>query len=83
MADRYEINHSGEIVVGESALCADQTKMLQDLFSQYGWSCTEEGKKDHAINCDSNIQVVIRGPLTCIVELSEMRAEMLMRRRFN
>lgn len=26
MADRYEINHSGEIVVGESALCADQTK---------------------------------------------------------
>lgn len=45
MADRYEINHSGEIVVGESALCADQTKMLQDLFSQYGWSCTEEGKE--------------------------------------
>ena len=82
MADRYEINHSGEIVVGESALCADQTKMLQDLFSQYG-VVLKKGKKDHAINCDSNIQVVIRGPLTCIVELSEMRAEMLMRRRFN
>lgn len=46
MADeRYEINHDGEIVVGESALCNDQSKILQDLFSQYGWSCTEESKE--------------------------------------
>lgn len=45
MADeRYEINHDGEIVVGDSALCNDQSKMLKDLFSQYGWSCTEENK---------------------------------------
>ncbi len=46
MADeRYEINHDGEIVVGNSALCSDQSKMLQDLFSQYGWNCTEENKE--------------------------------------
>lgn len=46
MADeRYEINHDGEIVVGDSALCNDQSKMLKDLFSQYGWSCTEENKE--------------------------------------
>lgn len=46
MADeRYEINHEGEIVIGDSALCADQTRMLQDLFSQYGWSCIEESKE--------------------------------------
>lgn len=46
MADeRYEINHDGEIVVGESALCNDRSKILQDLFSQYGWSCTEESKE--------------------------------------
>ena len=46
MADeRYEINHDGEIVVGDSALCNDQSKMLKDLFSQYGWSCTEETKE--------------------------------------
>ena len=83
MADRYEINHSGEIVVGESALCADQTKMLQDLFSQYGWSCTEEGKEGSCHKLRLEHSSVIRGPLTCIVELSEMRAEMLMRRRFN
>lgn len=46
MADeRYEINHDGEIVVGDSALCNDQSKMLKDLFSQYGWICTEENKE--------------------------------------
>lgn len=45
MADRYEINHEGEIVIGDSALCADQTKILQDLFSQYGWTCNEESKE--------------------------------------
>ncbi len=45
MADRYEITHDGEIVVGDSALCADQTRVLQDLFSQYGWTCTEENKE--------------------------------------
>ena len=39
MAERYEINHSGQIVVGESALCDDMDKMLTDLFSQYGWQC--------------------------------------------
>lgn len=70
MADRYEINHSGEIVVGESALCADQTKMLQDLFSQYGWSCTEEGKEgschklrlEHS-SCDSRTINVYSGTI--------------------
>lgn len=43
--ERYEINHDGEIVIGNSALCKDQTKILLDLFSQYGWHCTEEGKE--------------------------------------
>lgn len=83
MADRYEINHSGEIVVGESALCAIKQKCYRISLVSMDGVVLKKGKKDHAINCDSNIQVVIRGPLTCIVELSEMRAEMLMRRRFN
>ena len=42
MAERYEINHNGEIVQSESALCADQKKMLVELFGQYGWTCEEE-----------------------------------------
>ena len=46
MADiRYEINHNGEIVEGDSVLCNNQTKMLTDLFSQYGWTCIEESKE--------------------------------------
>ena len=45
MAIRYEINHEGKIVIGESALCADQSKMLQCLFSQYGWNCSEVNKE--------------------------------------
>lgn len=70
MADRYEINHNGEIVVGQSALCADQTKILQDLFSQYGWKCTEEGKEgschklllEHT-SCDSRTINVYSGTI--------------------
>lgn len=45
MADRYEINHNGEIVVGDAALCKDQTEMLENLFSQFGWTCTELDKE--------------------------------------
>lgn len=45
MADRFEINHEGKIVVGESALCADQSRMLVNLFSQYGWTCSEVDKQ--------------------------------------
>lgn len=45
MPDRYEINHDGQIVIGNAKLCSDQTKMLEDLFSQYGWSCNEEAKE--------------------------------------
>ena len=70
MADRYEINHDGEIVVGEGALCADQTKMLQDLFSQYGWSCTEEKKEGSChrlrlthVSCDTRILHVYSGTI--------------------
>ena len=82
MADRYEINHDGEIVIGESALCADQTKVLQDLFSQYGWKCIEEEKEgschklrlEHA-SCDSRIMY--------IVELLEMKVETLTKRKFS
>lgn len=70
MVDRYEINHDGEIVVGNSALCADQTKILQDLFCQYGWSCTEEGKEgachklrlEHA-SCDARTINVYSGTI--------------------
>lgn len=83
MADRYEINHSGEIVVGESPYVQIKQKCYRISLVSMDGVVLKKGKKDHAINCDSNIQVVIRGPLTCIVELSEMRAEMLMRRRFN
>lgn len=39
MIDRYEINHDGNIVVGNSELCSDLPKMIVDLFSQYNWSC--------------------------------------------
>lgn len=35
--ERYEINHDGEIVSHESALCSDLDKMLTSLFNQYGW----------------------------------------------
>lgn len=45
MPDRYEINHDGQIVIGNAKLCSDQTKMLEDLFSQYGWSCKEDAKE--------------------------------------
>lgn len=45
MPDRYEINHDGQIVIGSAKLCSDQTKMLEDLFSQYGWSCKEDAKE--------------------------------------
>ena len=39
--ERYEINHNGEIVVGHHALCADQSRTLVDLFSQYNHRCVE------------------------------------------
>jgi len=41
---RYEINHDGQIVQHESALCADQGKMIHDIFNQFGWSCEEINK---------------------------------------
>ncbi len=70
MVDRYEINHNGEIVIGESARCANQTQMLQELFSQYGWTCTEESKEGschrlrlaHA-SCDPRIINVYSGTI--------------------
>lgn len=34
---RYEVNHSGEIVQHNSALCKDMDSMILNLFSQYGW----------------------------------------------
>ena len=42
---RYQVNHNGEIVADDSALCGNQSKVLQDLFSQFGWSCHEESKE--------------------------------------
>lgn len=39
--DRYEINHSGQIVKGDSALCANQSSILIALFSQYNHRCRE------------------------------------------
>ena len=70
MADRYEINHNGEIVIGLSARCGDQTQILQDLFSQYGWNCIEESKEGschrlrlyHA-NCESRSINVYSGTI--------------------
>lgn len=42
---RYEINHNCEIVEHESALCADMDKMINDLFSQFGWTSSIENKQ--------------------------------------
>ena len=42
---RYEINHNCEIVEHESALCADMDKMLNELFSQFGWTSSIENKQ--------------------------------------
>ena len=36
---RYEVNHSGEVVQHNSALCKDMDTMISNLFSQYGWHC--------------------------------------------
>ena len=36
---RYEVNHSGEVVQHDSALCKDMNSMILNLFSQYGWHC--------------------------------------------
>lgn len=44
MADRYEIDHSGRIVIGESTLCSDLDQTLINLFSQFGWTCRETDK---------------------------------------
>lgn len=43
--ERYEINHDGEIVSHESALCSDLDKMLTSLFNQYGWTSEIVDKK--------------------------------------
>ena len=41
---RFEVNHKGEIVGGNVALCSNQSKILQDLFSQYNHTCFEVEK---------------------------------------
>lgn len=43
--ERYEINHDGEIVSHESALCSDLDEMLTSLFNQYGWTSEIVDKK--------------------------------------
>lgn len=35
---RYEIDHEGKIVEAETELCKDREKMLDQLFTQFGWS---------------------------------------------
>ncbi len=42
---RYEINHDGEIVEHDSALCSNLDGMLQRLFSQYGWNAEITNKQ--------------------------------------
>lgn len=37
--ERYELDHSGNVVVHESALCERQNEMIQELFSQFSWQC--------------------------------------------
>ena len=54
---RYNINHNGQIVQHESALCADQSKVINDLFSQFGWMCEEtntEGPRRELLLNDKN-----------------------------
>lgn len=36
---RYEVNHNGEIVQHNSALCKDIDAMIVNLFTQYDWKC--------------------------------------------
>ena len=38
--ERYELNHNGNVVVHESALCKRQNEMIEELFSQFSWQCT-------------------------------------------
>ena len=35
---RYEIDHEGKIVEADTELCKDREKMLDQLFTQFGWS---------------------------------------------
>ena len=35
---RYEIDHEGKIVEAETELCKDREKILDQLFTQFGWS---------------------------------------------
>ena len=42
--ERYEINHEGQIVVHNAALCSDQERVIHSLFSQFGWTCTENNR---------------------------------------
>lgn len=46
MADdiRYEVSNDGHIVAGTTALSSDLDSLIQQLFSQYGWTYTEVSK---------------------------------------
>ena len=36
---RFELDHDGNIVAGNSELCGDQGRFLEEVFSQFGWKC--------------------------------------------
>ena len=60
-SNRYEINHEGEIVIHDSALCNNLDNMLIDLFSQFGWKAEiieKEGSCRHIRlkNVNGNIE---------------------------
>lgn len=42
---RYELNHAGNVVVHESALCRQLNDMVQQLFSQFSWQCDIKSSK--------------------------------------
>lgn len=44
-AVRYEINHNGEIVEGQSAISNDLDGLVRGLFCQFGWTYTEISKQ--------------------------------------
>lgn len=56
MADntRYEINHDGEIVQKTTALSNKLEVLIQELFSQYGWSYTVLGK--HSVHWNIKLE---------------------------
>lgn len=47
--ERYELNHTGNVVVHESALCRRQNEMIHELFSQFAWQCDIQDSRNSKV----------------------------------